>query len=246
MNGGDDQGGLRVFAPSQQRSAKNQLGQTHMKLRQEGQGTAAEREMRDMRAELEAKEHEHFLKTKSTTFEQEREEDLKLLSQHAGAGPPSRGSGRGRALGYKRDPGDEDGDSSPSRAAPRARAQDADVADSSASSSDESDSDEDEEAELMAELARIKAERAAEASRKEAEAGARAAREQEAEHQGGNPLLRGQLEGGEEPAFQVKRRWNDDVVFKNQSRSEPKTQKRFINDTIRSDFHRRFLEKYIR
>lgn len=41
-------------------------------------------------------------------------------------------------------------------------------------------------------------------------------------------------------------RWDDDVVFKNQARSEPKAQRRFINDTIRSDFHKRFLQRYIR
>ena len=41
-------------------------------------------------------------------------------------------------------------------------------------------------------------------------------------------------------------RWDDDVVFRNQTRNEPKRQKRFINDTIRSDFHRRFLNKYIK
>ena len=34
-------------------------------------------------------------------------------------------------------------------------------------------------------------------------------------------------------------RWDDDVVFKNQARGEPKAQKRFINDTIRSDFHKK-------
>ena len=45
---------------------------------------------------------------------------------------------------------------------------------------------------------------------------------------------------------QVKRRWDDDVVFRNQARGEPKAQKRFINDTIRSDFHRRFLTRYIK
>jgi protein CWC15 len=44
----------------------------------------------------------------------------------------------------------------------------------------------------------------------------------------------------------VKRRWDDDVVFKNQTKHEPKTAKRFVNDTIRSDFHRRFLNKYIK
>jgi protein CWC15 len=36
------------------------------------------------------------------------------------------------------------------------------------------------------------------------------------------------------------------VVFKNQARGEPKTQKRFINDTIRNDFHKRFLQRYVR
>lgn len=41
-------------------------------------------------------------------------------------------------------------------------------------------------------------------------------------------------------------RWDDDVVFKNQARGEKKARKRFINDVIRSDFHRRFLGKYIK
>ena len=46
--------------------------------------------------------------------------------------------------------------------------------------------------------------------------------------------------------FQVKRRWNDDVVFRNQTKDEPEQKKRFINDTIRSDFHRSLLKKYIK
>jgi hypothetical protein len=33
---------------------------------------------------------------------------------------------------------------------------------------------------------------------------------------------------------------------RNQTRGEPKATKRFINDTIRNDFHRRFLERYIK
>ncbi len=41
-------------------------------------------------------------------------------------------------------------------------------------------------------------------------------------------------------------RWDDDVVFKNQARGELKTAKRFINDTIRNDFHRKFLNKYMK
>ncbi|CAI7853479.1 unnamed protein product [Closterium sp. NIES-54] len=41
-------------------------------------------------------------------------------------------------------------------------------------------------------------------------------------------------------------RWDDDVVFRNQAKDEQKPTKRFINDTIRSDFHRRFLNKYMK
>ena len=47
---------------------------------------------------------------------------------------------------------------------------------------------------------------------------------------------------GDEPAMGgLKRRWDDDVVFKNQSRGEQQQKKRFVNDTIRSDFHKKFL-----
>ena len=49
-----------------------------------------------------------------------------------------------------------------------------------------------------------------------------------------------------ESMAQVKRRWDDDVVFRNQERGERKAQKRFVNDTIRNDFHRRFLNRYVK
>ena len=43
----------------------------------------------------------------------------------------------------------------------------------------------------------------------------------------------------------MQRRWHEDTVFKNQARTARKEKKRFINDTVRSDFHRKFLNKYI-
>jgi len=46
--------------------------------------------------------------------------------------------------------------------------------------------------------------------------------------------------------YSIKRKWYDDAVFKNSSKSEPEVKKRFINDTIRSDFHRNFLNKFIK
>ncbi|KAH9243711.1 hypothetical protein K456DRAFT_218775 [Colletotrichum gloeosporioides 23] len=56
----------------------------------------------------------------------------------------------------------------------------------------------------------------------------------------GNPLLN-------KPDFAMKRRWDDDVVFKNQARgTEEKKGKEFINDLLRSDFHKRFMSKYVR
>jgi protein CWC15 len=57
----------------------------------------------------------------------------------------------------------------------------------------------------------------------------------------GNPLV--QPSGS--ASSNVKRRWDDDVVFRNMARDEPAEKKRFINDTIRSDFHRRFLKRYV-
>lgn len=49
----------------------------------------------------------------------------------------------------------------------------------------------------------------------------------------GNPLVQSAGAQDQELNFGVKRRWDDDVVFKNQDRGAPKKQQRFINDTIR-------------
>lgn len=57
----------------------------------------------------------------------------------------------------------------------------------------------------------------------------------------GNPLV--QPSGSS--SANVKRRWDDDVVFRNMARDEPAEKKLFINDTIRSDFHKRFLKRYV-
>jgi protein CWC15 len=65
----------------------------------------------------------------------------------------------------------------------------------------------------------------------------------------GNPLLREKYassSAADKSDMKVKRRWDDDVVFKNCSRAESdKKEKTFINDSLRSDFHRKFMSKYI-
>ena len=48
--------------------------------------------------------------------------------------------------------------------------------------------------------------------------------------------------------FKVKIRWDDDVVFKNcvKGVDNQKKDKRFVNDILRSEFHKKFMEKYIK
>lgn len=43
-------------------------------------------------------------------------------------------------------------------------------------------------------------------------------------------------------------RWDDDVVFKNCAKGvdDARKEKRFINDTLRSEFHKKFMEKYVK
>lgn len=126
------------------------------------------------------------------------------------------------------------------------KALDADDSDSDDASGSDSDSDDDEDdtQALLAELERIKKDRAEETARQAAEAREAEDMERAEELATGNPLLN--IGADSEVDFTVKRRWDDDVVFRNQTRGEQQKKKRFINDTIRSDFHKRFLNKYIK
>ena len=110
----------------------------------------------------------------------------------------------------------------------------------------------------MRELAKIKAERAEQAAREAAEQAAKEEEQQMRDIATGNPLLNKGMttlfgrvlfrsSNGLTGAYDVKRRWDDDVVFKNQARgTEDKKGKEFVNDLLRSDFHRRFMSKYVR
>jgi len=46
-------------------------------------------------------------------------------------------------------------------------------------------------------------------------------------------------------SFHLFSRWYDDVVFKNCAKKDEKDKKKFVNDIIRSDFHRKFMSKYV-
>lgn len=112
--------------------------------------------------------------------------------------------------------------------------------------SDSSDDEDDTEA-LLAELNKIKKERALEQTKKEIE------RRQEEERirmeniLSGNPLLTHYSSGGAKVDHKIKRRWDDDVVFKNCAKSQPEKKSNvFINDSLRSEFHKKFMEKYVK
>ncbi|KAL4220346.1 complexed with cef1p [Mactra antiquata] len=106
---------------------------------------------------------------------------------------------------------------------------------------DDSSDDEDDTAELLAELNKIKKERAREKARLDAEKKVEEERIRTEIILKGNPLL-----NQDKPAeFKVKRRWDDDVVFKNCAKGDEK-KSLFINDTLRSEFHRKFMEKYVK
>ncbi|KAK5646800.1 hypothetical protein RI129_005264 [Pyrocoelia pectoralis] len=112
--------------------------------------------------------------------------------------------------------------------------------------SDSSDDEDDMEA-LLAELHKIKKERAMEQAKKEIEKRQEEERIRMENILSGNPLLTHYSSGSSKNDHKVKRRWDDDVVFKNCARSEPEKKSNvFINDSLRSDFHRKFMEKYVK
>lgn len=224
-----------------------------LKFRQAAQGTPGEQAKRDLKAELLKKERAYYAKKDGRALPEDEDEDEEPVERKAiEAGSEAVVGGTKRKMsdtaGDAPAEGEEEEDYETKKRRVLAETKDID-ADSSSSSSSESDSDdsdsEDEEASIMRELAKIKAERAEVAAK---QAAAQAAKDEEAREKEiayGNPLLNGQ-----KAEYGVKRRWDDDVVFKNQARGQGEREKgegkRFVNDLLRSDFHRRFMDKYVR
>ncbi|KAI9491537.1 Pre-mRNA-splicing factor Cwf15/Cwc15 [Zychaea mexicana] len=218
-------------APSFQYSSRDLASHTKLKFRQPGQGTTDEIGDRELLKEELRKAEQEYYESKDT---------------EGGSG-----SGGQNLIGGS----DEDAEARRQKLleeAEKMAALDKDQSDSesdsggSSSSSDEDsddDDDEDNTAELLATLQKIRKERAEEKERQEREKLDEEEAQREEEAMTGNPLL--QL-GDQKRDFSVKRRWDDDVIFKNQARgADEKNKKRFVNDMLRSDFHRRFLTKYI-
>ncbi|KDP39321.1 hypothetical protein JCGZ_01078 [Jatropha curcas] len=204
--GGNEQGGTRIFGPSQKYSSRDLAAHTNLKPRKEGQDTQEELQKRNLRDELEERERRHF-SSKDKSYNDDRD---------------SRKSNQLLLEGNKRDTED--------RIMPRTV--DADDSDVEVNNDNER---------LLLLLDKSKLHLISDCFISEEQL--RAAEELKVKEEQllrGNPLLNNPT------SFSVKRRWDDDVVFKNQARGETKTPKRFINDTIRNDFHRKFLQKYMK
>ena len=225
---------------------------TQLKYRKPGQGGSADCQTRDLAAELLAAEAKHFSKNSRPFSSHKDEDEDDIQSRHSEVGNSNKR--RLSTSSPSQDDGGEDqdaenGDEDPNMKRRRILAEtrdidadDSDEDDSSGSDSSDSDSDsEDEQEELMRELERVKREKALKREKEEAE---RRQAEEDARVRDiarGNPLLN-------KADFTMKRRWDDDVVFKNQARGtdDRNKPKEFINDMLRSDFHKRFMNKYVR
>ncbi|GMK59677.1 hypothetical protein CspeluHIS016_0802830 [Cutaneotrichosporon spelunceum] len=218
---------------------------TKLKFRQPGQTTASDVARRDLRAELAAAER----------AAQDKKRKAAGLPPLASAGAIENGDANGEdeAAAKRRKVLEEaaelDRDDSDSE-----DEEEGDGAEEEGDDDSDSDSDDDDTAALMAELARIKAERAEEKARLEAEANEGAARDRDEEIATGNPLLNLQAALGQattsstsSAGFSVKRRWDDDLIFKNQAVTLDNPKKgEFVNDLLRSEFHKKFMQKFIK
>lgn len=227
--GGSGRGEKSLSSLSKQYSARDLPSHTKLKYRQSGQGTNDELAQRDLKRELEERERSSGRKDSRRERLRELDDRSKPLEIEEKRRRFDVEPGRGPVHG----PSVEDADDA------------SDPEDRKGESDSDSDSDdsEDDTAELLAELNRIKRERATEEAKKEAEKKQAAEKIRMDLILSGNPLM--QASGPSD--FKVKRRWDDDVVFKNCAKSEPdKSKVGFINDTLRSQFHKKFMDKYIK
>jgi len=215
-----DQGNNHMLGRSQQVSKEDMPHHLTTKYRQKGQNREDELDREEMKKKLQDKEDKHYKRAARDKPVNNRE-----------------------AIANKKEDDDEGGISGDEKNFESIDKDDSDSdKDSDISGDDDSD---DETAELMRELEKIKKERAIEEEKKAREQAMKDEKEKNESILTGNPLL-GKGGGDGIAMGSLKRRWDDDVVFKNQTRGEPVKKKKFVNDTIRSDFHRKFLGKYIK
>jgi len=216
-----DKGGI-----TGQVSSRDLNSHTTLKLRQFGQNSEEEIRKRDLLQELRRAEKEHYEKKKRGLIEDDEDEDDNKYDLE------------NKKL--KLEDNNEDADDSESS---DSSSSESDSDSDSDSSGSDSEDDENETEELLKELEKIKREREEKKEQERREQEEEEARQREEEILEGNPLM----QFNKKKDFAVKRRWDDDVIFKNQAKGvEEKPRKRFVNDMLRSDFHRKFMAKYVK
>jgi len=253
-----------VKGGTRQYSVRDMASQTKLKFRQPGQTSTAEVSKKDLRAELMLAEREaRDRKRKAAGLPVEEPEPVpqrqaieseeankrrKMLSE---AVELDRDDDEEEEKKKRKDDADEDEEMADGEVGGEGKANDDDD-----DSDDSDDSDEDDTAELLRELEKIKRERAEEKARQESELSAAETQAREAEIALGNPLLNLSAALGQQNAsqgtgvagtFTVKKRWDDDLIFKNQAMSaEDKPKGQFVNDLLRTEFHRKFMSKFVK
>ncbi|KIK45303.1 hypothetical protein CY34DRAFT_801808 [Suillus luteus UH-Slu-Lm8-n1] len=239
----DVKGGSRQF------SVRDMAAHTKLKFRQAGQTSVGDVARRDLRMELLAAEEEARNKKRKA----EGKPPLPLTNGNATEVAGDEANKRRKlleeALELDKDD-DEDDDEKEEGAESRGQ----DNGEEQDEESEEESDEEDETAELMRELEKIKKERAEEKARQEREQSASAAVAREAEIATSNPLLNLAAALGQSPGintttpgtFSVKRRWDDDLIFKNQAANQKDKSGQFVNDLLRTEFHKKFMAKFIK
>ncbi|OWZ28067.1 protein CWC15 [Cryptococcus neoformans c45] len=260
--------GRETKAGSQQISKLSLAAHTKLKFRQPGQTNTSDVVRRDLKAELLAAERAAMDKKRKAEglpplapLESQRDGQLRI--EGVRDGEEDEAAAKRRKIleeAAEMDKDDEsESDEEEGKGKGKGKAEnDEDEDDDDDDSDDESD-DEDDTAALMAELAKIKQERAEEKARLDAEAASSAAISREAEIATGNPLMNLQAALGtpsdtprsttsSASTFTVKRRWDDDLIFKNQAVGIDDKPKRgeFVNDLLRSEFHKKFMNRFIK
>lgn len=242
--GRSDEGGFGL--PSQAKAVRNERAHTKLKVRAQLTGFSREEKLRRAKEKLEEAEKnikQLTAQPRVIDAEEEKTLELKLLTSHAVSENETLllDEEALKAKGY--DDADDDNGSDDDEGGGWSDIDNDSDEDLSEVSSDEGDSDdEDEEAALQAELDKIRKEREIQKAKEEAIQDKEKEEKMEEAALIGNPLL-----GNDDVSGKVKRKWNDDVPFRNQARGEPeRNKKRFINDTVRNDFHKKFLNKFIR
>ncbi|KAI5987684.1 Pre-mRNA-splicing factor Cwf15/Cwc15 [Pisolithus albus] len=248
-----------VKGGSRQYSVRDMAAHTKLKFRQPGQTSVGEVSRRDLRAELIAAEEE----ARNRKRKAEGKPPLSAVTDGNGGGGQGgedeeankRRKMLQEALELDKDEDDEeegdDDNKSDNGASKKANGDDA----MEESEEDESEEEDDDTDELLRELEKIKRERAEEKARQEREESAAKAAVREAEIATSNPLLNLAAALGQSPGvnttvpgtFSVKRRWDDDLIFKNQAMNQKRDSSgQFVNDLLRTEFHKKFMSKFIK